>query len=436
MLTAAFSFQDMRNTRRIDGETTQLFGFRTKAKQKITFFRSKLRRKNNRAQARVFDSFLTDPKNNNTILSSFATIGENAVDSTEAEANSINLVDPVKDEIKRSVESALKRNAVAEKELAIPRKDTAFVQLPPLDPSIQLTSAEEEFRDKIAYFERFSELDVALLRSRRLRVVLEGMAASPLEPAVYKAFEILYQDLYPLRVAGRLIFRRLRHVMNMCVQARADELDLLQNTTTSEDHVSLPTLEAAQFAFFELIEIASDKTRVDDGGINNDQEHDLLLPTTHLLQSMWILEDLLGREDEQELTALFDPKNLGTIDFPQFVAGLQRYCEKRQEIALEDVLKNGTHQILVVAKEDYPRVLDPTRQSYSDRFDAMLDSVRGWKTLSAKGQGRRWEVLRGCWVGAENEAVRDALRIMYVDHPTMRVAGNTIFALVSALIPK
>ena len=327
-------------------------------------------------------------------------------------------------------------NTTAETGLAIPRDDIAFVQLPPLDTS-RMTPAELEFRDKIAYFERYSKRDIALLKSKRLRIVLDGMAASPLEPAVYKAFEILYQDLFPLRVAGRLIFRRLRQVLQMCVEARTQELELLLHNTTATATVSRPTLEAAQFAFFELIEIAADPTQVDDEGINNDREHDLVLPTSHLLQSSWILTDVLRIENEQEAAALFDPDNLGTINFPSFVQGIQRICDtqKGDTTTLEDRLTSITHRILVVAKEEYPRVLDPTRQSYSDRFDAMLDSVRGWKSLSPDGEGRRWEVLRGCWVGAENKAVREALRIVYVDHPAMRMAGNTIFALVSALVP-
>jgi hypothetical protein len=384
-----------------------LHGFRTKAKQKFSSLNNKLRPKNE-DKASLLDSV---PENE-----PFA------------------IIPPTSAEIFQDAEITSNTTTTSmileHKKRALPRKDVPFVQLPPLDPSRTMLPGEVEFREKIAYFERYSERDMALLRSKRLRVVLEGMRASPLEPAVYKAFEILYQDLYPLRFAGRLIFRRLRQVLRMCVQARTQELELLQNTT----RVSLPTLEEAQYAFLVWIEIASDATRIDDGGINNDREHDLVLTTLQLLQSTWLLEkDLLG-DYTTDLEALFDPQgNLTTVDFPQWVDGLQRICDN--DTVVEAVLTKITNRILVMASEDHPRVLDPNRQTHSERYDAMLDAVREWRALSAYGQGRRWEVLRGCWVGAENEAVREALRIVYVDHPAMRMAGNTIFALVSALIP-
>jgi hypothetical protein len=324
-----------------------------------------------------------------------------------------------------------------EQELAIPPKDIAFVRLPPLDPSRQLTSAEQEFRDKIAFFERYSVREMALLKSKRLRVVLQGMIASPLEPDVYKAFEILYQDLLPLRVAGRLIFRRLRQVLQMCVDARAEELELLQNTTD----LPLSTLEATQFAFFELIQLSTDPTRIDEVGINNDREHDLVLPIEQLqnFHENLLPKNITNCSDNQHLAAMLDPEDTGMIDFPQFVLGLQRWCEDNEDnITTEELLTQCIHKILVMAKEDYSRVLDPTRQAHSDRYDVMLESVRSWKSITAnhEGEGRRWEVLKGCWVGGETEAVREALRIVYIDVPAMRVSGNTIFALVSALVPK
>ena len=370
--TVAFSTGHRLSTRWQNVETTRLFGLRTKAKEKIASFKEKLR--NNKTESSGLES--VSPLSTPTII---------PVSPVEFETSSSQ--DEDLNEEAPDIPSPQIPTNKTEQELIIPPNDVAFVQLPPLDPSRQLTEAEQEFRDKIAYYQLYSQRDMALLKSKRLRIVLDGMAASPLEPAVYKAFEILYHDIYPLRVAGRLIFGRLKQVLQQCVQARSDELTALQNTTP----VSLPILEAAQFAFFEWIEIASDPTRVDDADINNDREHDLVLPTQQFLQSTWIVEDLLEAYSEEELLDLFDPNTMGTIDFPRWVEGFQRICEGPEDAntRLEDMLSNVTHKVLLRAKEDYPRVLDTTRQSYSDRFDEMLRTVRGWKKLSPNGRGRR-----------------------------------------------
>jgi hypothetical protein len=44
------------------------------------------------------------------------------------------------------------------------------------------------------------------------------------------------------------------------------------------------------------------------------------------------------------------------------------------------------------------------------------------------------DVIRGCFVGAENEAVVSALKIVYVDYSALRVAGDLIFGIVSSFM--
>ena len=85
---------------------------------------------------------------------------------------------------------------------------------------------------------------------------------------------------------------------------------------------------------------------------------------------------------------------------------------------------------------NHHRVLDAKHQKYSERYDEMIHAFAEWESqlVDTSGEGRQLDVLRGCFVGAKNEYVVEALRIVYVDYPPLRVAGNLIFKLMSSLI--
>jgi hypothetical protein len=496
--------------------TTSLFGLRTKAKEKIA---SLLTRKPPRVIKRSWqgDVAIEQPAGDDLAL-------QRKSPSSAASIASVEIAPPQNDDhgeqVKKNIlttdgvvacpersNGAAEMQQLDEDDLAgdrvlthLPSKAMSLVHLPPLSPDQQeqLTRAQVEFRNHFASFERYSQRDVALLKSHRLRLVLQGMAATPLEPAVYRSLEILYQDLLPLRLAGRFIFRRLAQVMEMCVQARKDELQellLLSNTTTTSSSsnnllLSMSTLEMAQLAFAEWVTKLcccgdGKEGNVDQNGdMENDQEHDLVLPTLRLLQSpscARVLNDSLSgiiksssKEGIQHLAVLLDPQETGTINLPQFVHGLQQWCHENDQTLDDAALHQVSRNILLAVssaaaaqqgnRDDSHgttslRVLDPARQTYSDRFDEMLAAIREWQKTwflndtwapsnNNNGHGhddddgtssktsKRWQVLKGCCVGAENEAVREALRICYVDNAASRISGNIIFALVSALIPK
>lgn len=329
----------------------------------------------------------------------------------------------------------------------LPSDSVSFLHFPPLNRTTQ-----SEFHNKIAHFLPYTPRDIALVKSVRLRIVLRGMAASPLEPAVYRAFEILYQDLVPLRLAGRLIFRRLSYVMNMVVTERRQQVEVLTNTTS----LPIDVVEASQYAFLLLIEDTASKTAVDDSGINNDREHDVILQLAQLRRSgiMPVIGERLGMEEDEiwmHMLIGVPNKDHTSLPFTQFVWGLQRCIQLSSlpslpaqsndsllQALMRDFIVHVARQTDMVGDRSRTRrALDEHRQQHSDRFESMLDTFSEWKSLvpPPEHQGRMVDVLRGCFVGAKNEAIREALRVVYVDHPAMRVAGNTIFALVSAMIP-
>jgi hypothetical protein len=64
----------------------------------------------------------------------------------------------------------------------------------------------------------------------------------------------------------------------------------------------------------------------------------------------------------------------------------------------------------------------------------MLDKFAEWKAFVPAGEGRRLDILRGCFVGSENDAVVQALRVIYVDYGALRMSGDWIFKVVSTLM--
>ena len=75
-----------------------------------------------------------------------------------------------------------------------------------------LSKLEQEFRDMITCFSGYTEEDILSIPNPRLRALYDGVVASAYEPAVYRSFEVLFEDLGPLRVAGRMIFGKLKKI--------------------------------------------------------------------------------------------------------------------------------------------------------------------------------------------------------------------------------
>jgi hypothetical protein len=78
--------------------------------------------------------------------------------------------------------------------------------------------------------------------------------------------------------------------------------------------------------------------------------------------------------------------------------------------------------------------LSPRRQKFNERYDDMIVNFSKWKPLIPSGDGRRLQILKGCFVGSENPSVVEALRVIYVDYAALRLSGDWIFKVVSALM--
>ena len=483
--------------------TTRLFGFRAKTKRRLTFFKAKFKKEKTAPSDSGIDCLRLQNDRIHT-NKGYRKNGKAPLPSAPLRINEKMLEENKLDKLFDNKDTPISLNSIDRtnenpskqlSRISLPSKTKAYIQLPPIslsqDPNTTIViPQEDEFRESIAYFaDRYTERDIALLKSTRLRIVLEGMAATvsvDSDPIMYRAFDILYQDVLPLRVAGRFIFRRLRYVMAMCVEQRQQEIQKLlhwQRSSTSTEcnntkikrgvDFSEEDLEAAQFAFLLLIEAVTATvadTRHEEVGIQNDREHDIILSLELFRESgaaallggkLHILDDdtkagghMADSTIGNKILTIMDLDGVDEVNYPDFFMGLQRCIDKFPDAVqrtdpkalLEDLVLDlcettpslysdnefGVH--LVQRATSRKQISDEKRQGYSNRFDDMLDSFAGWEDRIPTEPGRMLDVLRGCFVGARNEPIREALRIVYMDVPAMRVAGNTIFALMSTLI--
>jgi hypothetical protein len=312
----------------------------------------------------------------------------------------------------------------------VPNVDQPMYQVVPRDET-KLTKMELEFRDMLRYFASYSARDLHALREPRTRALFQGVAASANEPAVYRAFEVLYQDILPLRLAGRLIFGKLQGVMHHATEAREREVQAVIQKT------NLPYEDVEQ-VWYVFVSIAT------------QLNHDVYLTREQLSQSGLadIATRVLGYAHVDDLLQNLqlssdDDKNNEQVRFETLMVGLQRCVDDVCGVERCDptaLLLHMTHQLETLPPGDTveEHKSDVRKAGYARKYDDMVAAFCSWRDRvppASPGQpNRRMDVIRGCFVGAENEAVVSALKIVYVDYSALRVAGDLIFGIVSSFM--
>ena len=296
----------------------------------------------------------------------------------------------------------------------------------------QMSRLETEFRDMLAHFSNYSMRDLYALKDPRMRTLVHGVAASGDDKEVYRAFEILFEDLLPLRVAGRLVFKQLRAMMDRCIQEREEQIEHVAQATALDPR----DIEEARIVFFEVA---------------SKLNHDVYLTPEQLTATrmFYTIHRRLNVESPSELVQKLDRQGNRKIGLEDFLIGLHQCAEDQCEIeqnecyaiqvvhelleeidAMENPMEFETKTSKIIARE-------AKELKYVMRYDEMVEIFRSWKTevpgLMDKS-GRKWEVVQGCFVGAENQKVVDALRIVYVDYSPLRVAAEFILSLASSLL--
>jgi len=328
--------------------------------------------------------------------------------------------------------------------------DSSLYSLPPIPDDRPLTPLEQEFRNMLQHFANYTTRDIQSLRDPRTRAIFAGVAASAYDPAVYRAFEVLFEDVYPLRLAGRMVYTNLQHLMETSQCERKKEVQcIVERTGLTERDV-----EEARLAFVSLA-----------AQMNGDAF--LTLDQLKQTELVCIAEDILGFEhadafferlvatttsctsrtttssSQKQQNSNNKNKNQNKLTFVEVMLGLQSCAEEM--CALDRCNPAAVMQSIMVDLKEHPpafvATLDDKRQKFSDRYDEMVTTFKQWEHLLPQQQpshkpGRILDVVRGCFVGAANPKVVEALRIVYVDYSALRLAGDIIFKLVSSVMKK
>jgi len=288
--------------------------------------------------------------------------------------------------------------------------------IPPIDPKSQ-SKVEQEFYAMMRKFASFTARDISSVSNYRYRALFEGFAAGATEPQVIKAFANIFEDLLPVRVAGRIIFKRLLQIMESSIEKRDyvdEKLQSMVGLTTDE-------IDEGRRAFM-IMDLEG------EGELTIDQLVDWGIVAT--------VAELLECNSFDEYIKTFDQDYEGRLTFEEFMVGLQR-CNgdsRNYNCNLNDVLAEIIKMMEPIEEKRNKLTVSERKRKASDQYDSMVRAFGEWEDLVPKGDGRMIEVLRGCFAGAKNDKVLNALKIVYTDYSAIRIAGDLIFKLMRRLI--
>ncbi|KAL7575906.1 hypothetical protein ACA910_000707 [Epithemia clementina (nom. ined.)] len=285
-----------------------------------------------------------------------------------------------------------------------------------------LTTLEQEFRNMLETFANYSHHDILSLQDERVRALFEGVAASAHEPAVYRAFEVLFEDLYPLRVAARVIYNKLSALIEESKKQREEDVCAVVEVT-GLDHIQV---EACRLAF------VTSASKINGGPFLTKDQLILtgILDEAKALMHSGSAELLMQELDEADKGKIsFTDLMIGLYDCAEQECSVERQCDTL--LLLERIMRSI--EDAAYRSLNY-EAMDAKKLAYGRRYDEMLDAFRDWRDMAPQGEGRRMDVVRGCFVGAENEPVVRALRICYMDYAGLRLAAEIIFKLVNSLM--
>ena len=286
----------------------------------------------------------------------------------------------------------------------------------------------------------YTPKEIESLLNPNMRSILEGISASYYEHAVYRAFEVLYEDYVPIRLTGRIVYKQFRKVMDESKQYQESQI----RTVMEHTGMSRSSIEDCWSTFIQIVDrrtISHDELQnyikepqtmqLILAGINNDNEDDD--------------SGTISISFEQLLTSLHNINNLRHND--NFGSKNNNSENSMDGNILLQALKLNFNNRINLDNNNSKK-----RQKYIQRYDDMIIQFRKWKPListtsssssssdddddneNEEGPSRPMQVLTGCFVGSENPAVLEALKIIYVDYGALRLSGDMIYKLVSTLM--
>lgn len=291
------------------------------------------------------------------------------------------------------------------------------IALPHRNPN-DMTLYEKEFHDMMEEVESYTNKCVQSVADPKSRAIFAGARAGAVSPEVYRAFEILFQDLVPVRIAGRMVFKKLSQVMRDSRDYHRQQVD----TVASKTGISASDVESGRFAFLSVADYKNDGDTV----LNLDQLVETGVAAT--------VVEMLGYEDFDDFVQNTCKDQQCELTFDETMVALQQ-CpagskarECNPHLVLQEIAMRMTSTDTAASER---------KDKYAKRYDEMVKSFAEWEQYMPEGEDGRWlEVLRGCFVGAKNADVVKALKIVYMDYSALRLAGDTIYGIMGKLIRK
>lgn len=290
--------------------------------------------------------------------------------------------------------------------------------LPPRNEA-EMTQYQKEFRTMMKVVESYTDKCVQSVADPKSRAIFAGARAGAVSPEVYRSFEILFEDLVPVRIAGRMIFKKLSQVMEDSRDDHQQQVDIVASVTG----LSASDVESGRFAFLSVGDYKDDGDTV----LNLDQLVDTGVATT--------IVEMLGYEDFDDFISSTCQNERRELKFDETMVALQRCpagssaAECNPHLVLQEIEKKMNNST------DMMKISD-RKAKYEKRYDDMVESFAEWEQLMPSGDSRWLEVLRGCFVGAKIEEVVKALKIVYIDYSALRLAGDSIYKIMGKLIRK
>ena len=366
------------------------------------------------------NSFVVEPVCRLSTLPSHETLDLRRGDCFNKKAPIFNLGDLRKrrsqrhSDLKRTLSLSLSQeqgiSGFNEKPICIPPEDTP-----------NLKKLEQEFYGMMRDFTSYSSRDINAIESKNYRALYEGVASGATEPEVLRAFAIIYTDLYPIRVAGRMIYRHLKDVMEKNIDIRAEEEERVADYTG----LSQQAIDDGRAAFMAILTECGG-----EGQLTMDQ-----LVDSGIVQTVVEVMEYESFDDFVDRMELDNKEE--KLNFEKFMVGLQvcadtKSCEVNCD--LTQVLSEIVKRMKTIEGEKDGMSIPERKKKYSDRYDGMVKSFEEWEDLVPSGDGRMIEVLKGCFAGAKNERIVGALKIVYMDYSALRVGGDLVFKLMRKVV--
>ena len=284
------------------------------------------------------------------------------------------------------------------------QKEALKSRLPPIKRP-GLSKLEIEFRELLKAM-LYTPQEMSSITNPRMRVIYEGIAASYFVPEVYRAFEVLYEDYLPLRLAGRVIHRKLQKIMDESKEYQQYQLEsvVLKTGFSREDVLH---------CWESFVKMAGSRE------LSTERIEALL--RNHL-------DSKITSSQNEDPMSIVNPETRQSLSFTELVDGFIALYPDLTSLEMQRLFPS-----LATVDSSSP-LLDDKQRKYSQRYDDMLVKFGEWKAFIPSGEGRRLDILRGCFVGSENERVVEALRVIYTDYSALRMSGDWIFQVVSTLM--